>query len=439
MYSTHDYSPQNTGFLMKDWRVWQSSDLVSWSLASTLQPQDTPAPSTAYSECWATDGAFNGTHYAFYLSTGPTDVAVMVSSVGPAGPWVDPLGKLLLNSSLGNALNPSTQIRDPCAFTDDDGTHYIVFGTFNYYIAKLNSDMVTLAEAPHYITVLNPTGPYGNKTDDKPFMHKYGGLYYLSWGCFYGTSTTPYGPFTYVGSVVDTNLIEPAFRMNQTSGPWYGWEDYADRHGSFWTANNQWFYSANDRSHSTDAANPSVYRDTVLAYVDYYSNGTIAPVVINGIGVGEYGFDEVIEAEHYMAMAHASKGHTREGRFGVHNVSRATVLSYPNVRGVRTDAALSMVFRVAQPYQTPSPVSIVARVGHNQGHELCRTEPRDMPATQSWETFEDVECKVALPPSSSSSSSLVDLDVVLTFEGDDTNDSDGHELLRLDSFRFRVM
>ena len=54
----------------------------------------------------------------------------VVNSSSPAGPWVSPLTVPLLPASLGSSLVPSTTIRDPCAFTDDDGTQYIVFGTF---------------------------------------------------------------------------------------------------------------------------------------------------------------------------------------------------------------------------------------------------------------------------------------------------------------------
>jgi hypothetical protein len=96
-----------------------------------------------------------------------------------------------------------------------------------------------------------------------------------------------YGPYTYAGSVVDTAAIAPAFRMNDTAGPWYSHQDYADRHGSFWAAGGQWFFSANDRSHSTDLAHRDVFRDTIFAYVHFYPNGTIAPVVIDETGVGE--------------------------------------------------------------------------------------------------------------------------------------------------------
>lgn len=126
--------------------------------------------------------------------------------------------------------NPSSQLRDPCAFADDDGQHYLIAGTFNYYISALGPDMMSLAETPRLITVNNALGTFGpGKTDDKPFMHKYNGTYYLSWGCFYAMGASPYGPFDYAGVALDTSFIEPAFRMNSTSGPWYTHEDYKDR------------------------------------------------------------------------------------------------------------------------------------------------------------------------------------------------------------------
>ena len=261
LYSTHDYSPNNTGFRMDNWRVFSSPDLVSWSLVSVLNPQDTPAPPAAYHECWATDAAVrNGTYY-FYLSIGSDQVAV-VSSPFPFGPWQDTLGRPMLNTSLGQALG--TTIRDPCVFYDvGTDSHFIIFGVYTYFIARLAPDMTSLAEYPRLVTVINPLGPYGNKTDDKPFIHKEGAFYYLSWGCFYGMSDSVYGPYTYAGSVISTAAIADDFKMNDTGGEWYSHQDYADRHGSFWQAGGQWYYAANDRSHSTDLAHRDVYRDTV--------------------------------------------------------------------------------------------------------------------------------------------------------------------------------
>ena len=226
-YATHDQSPQNTGFYMTDWWAWTSADLRVWKLADVLYPNATPAPLSDYGKCWATDGAHRkdpatgSWEYFFYLSIGVCQVAVMKSVATPTGPWENVLGVPLLNSSFGSSLTPKACFRDPAVFEDDDGSHFLISGVFDYYIMRLGDDLVSLGEEPRYVTVLNPIGPYGNKTDDKPFIHKYNGVYYLSWGCFYGLSSSVYGPYTFVGSVIDTSVIAPAFRTNNTGGPWY--------------------------------------------------------------------------------------------------------------------------------------------------------------------------------------------------------------------------
>jgi hypothetical protein len=45
-------------------------------------------------------------------------------------------------------------------------------------------------------------------------MHKNGDTYYLSWGCFYATGSSVYGPFTMGGSVIDTAKIAPDFQCD---------------------------------------------------------------------------------------------------------------------------------------------------------------------------------------------------------------------------------
>ena len=185
--------------------------------------------------------------------------------------------------------------------------------------------VVSLGEAPRLVTV-DPNGhsawgPYGAKTDDKPYLHVRNGIYYLSWGCFYGISSTPYGPFKFQGSAIATAALDPAFRRPQQQGtPWYGQEDYADRHGSFVTSGGQWFYASNDRSHSTDPGARFAFRDTVVGYVHFRANGTIAPVVINAVGVGQYdGGEHVrIEAENFFEMRGFgdAAGAAANGEFG---------------------------------------------------------------------------------------------------------------------------
>lgn len=96
----------------------------------------------------------------------------------------------------------------------------IIAGVFTYYVTKLSKDMISLAERPRLVTVTGAYGPCGNgRTDDKPFLHKHNDTYYLSWGCFYATSSSVYGPFVTQGAVISTAKIAPAFRMNNSIPP----------------------------------------------------------------------------------------------------------------------------------------------------------------------------------------------------------------------------
>ena len=183
--------------------------------------------------------------------------------------------------------------------------------------------------------MINPTGPYGNKTDDKPFVHKHGSTYYLSWGCFYSTASSVYGPYTYDGSVIDPAYISPDFHIgNQSAEPWYTREDYHDRHGSFFESHNQWYFATNDCSHSTDILHPNSFRDTVVGYLHYYPNGSMAPVVINATGVGTYLSTEVIEAENYFRLVDGVKvaAEGASNGFGVSLAGGSTRVTYPNVQ-----------------------------------------------------------------------------------------------------------
>ena len=384
-----------------------------------------PRSRSDYHNCWATDGAHKKNaagayEYFFYMSIGTCQVAVMKSVTTPAGPWANVLGVPLLNASFGDSLNPKACFRDPAVFEDDDGSYYLISGVFDYYIMRLGDDLVSLAEEPRLVTVINPTGPYGAKTDDKPFIHKAGGVYYLSWGCFYGISSSVYGPYTYTGSAIDTALIAPPFRTNHTDGPWYNHEDYADRHGSFWhNAAGQWFYASNDRSHSSDTAHTSVFRDTVVGYVHYFTNASIAPVAIDGMGVGEYDGARIIEAENFMALeGAAAKLHlpSRGDAFVVAVSSSTASLSYPHV--LRVGQQLELLAANSG----SNGVTVTARRGTPTGPALatCIVAP-------TGGAFASFSCPMALM---NGDDGVDGVDVVLTFAGE------GTIRIQLDAFTF---
>ena len=198
LYATHDCSPSGEApcggaaaaeFRMDDWWVWRTEDFIAFEKVATVpaaalayggragSPGDgAPMPSEpglgrryqtndTVTECWATDAArANGTTY-FYLSVGPEQIGV-VAGPGAAGPFSDPIGAPLIPEGL-----VPTKSRDPAIFVDD-GVAYLVWGTFDYFVARLDASMVALAEDPRPVVISNQ-----QHSDDKPFLHAYNGTY----------------------------------------------------------------------------------------------------------------------------------------------------------------------------------------------------------------------------------------------------------------------
>ena len=113
LFGTHDYSDSNTDYLMKDWWIWNSSDLVNWELKSVLYPTVFEWENViTTNECWATDAAQTGDNqWYWYVSVGPGNIGVVMGyedvDTGQMV-WKDPLGRPLLSSSYGQQLDPPT-------------------------------------------------------------------------------------------------------------------------------------------------------------------------------------------------------------------------------------------------------------------------------------------------------------------------------------------
>ncbi len=331
LYASHDKSVRNDDFIMEDWQVWSSNDLVNWTLQSTLYPDQTYLRSQpGFSSAWATDIAEKGGRYFWYFSEANRQTGVVVGDT-PVGPWSDPLGKPLLTENL-----TPTHEYDPGLFSEGD-ERFIIFGVWDYYLAKLADDMVSLAEDPRKIDVIGARGPYtftkgtpfdGKLTDDKPFLHKQDDLYYLSWGAFYATSRELYGPYQYRGAMITdasfpTGLSEPTW----PTGPQQG------RHGSFFSWHGQTYFAYCDISQSGNR----YFRDTFISYVHYRDDGRIAPIRVDLTGVGEYSAASgPIEAEEYFAQSGFAKRERRSASNGFDVVLGGPVgeLTFPNIRGL---------------------------------------------------------------------------------------------------------
>lgn len=371
LYATHDASLNNKGFIMHDWWIWSSKDLVNWKYENTLKPEDTYYKHSS-TECWATDAMNKNGKYYMYFSMGTTNIGVVVSD-SPTGPWRDPLGKPLLPSDL-----TPTEERDPGILLDDDNNAYIVFGVWDYYIAKLNQDMISLAEQPRKIELDIKDGPYGpGKTDDKPFLHKYNGKYYLSWGCYYAMSDNVYGPYKYKGSIIIKERTEKEFQNAPLT---------YDRHGSFFEFHNQWYFICNDQSMP---GSTQYFRNSIISYVHYRDNGEIDPIYITRLGVGRYDAnDSVIEAKNYFDADGGIKiSECPEGGFELANIQNGNYVEYPNVINLKSKSKIT--FRMSSKKKQIGAIEIHADSLNGILLGECK-----IPDTGSWSNFKNVTCSI---------------------------------------------
>ena len=401
------------GFLMEDWWVWSSTDLVAWTQEARVYPTALAYENAnTTDECWATDAASlaDGTTF-FYLSVGPRSIGV-VAGPTPAGPFADPLGAPLVAEG-----DYPTYARDPGVLLDDDGAAYLIFGTFSYFVARLGADMISLAETARGVQIRDL-----QHSDDKPFLHKRNGVYYLSWGCFYALGASPYGPFNYSGSIID-----PARLANTSFADGGG---TSDRHGSFFELHGQTYFACNDQSHGGSGG----FRSSIIAYAHYRENGSIATLRIDETGVGQYNCSAsggVVEAEDFFAVAGAEKRErlaaaAGDDGFEVVGLRNGSALAYPRVHGLGDGGGrgATLTLRASNGGSATGDVAVYAGGGGAVSARvelLARCAP--LAPTGGWDVYVDVACD--LPPNVTSP-----VDLVLAFSG-----GGGAEFARLDSFR----
>lgn len=311
LYATHDVLGYEEGFCMEDWHIYSSEDFIEWKLERIVRPEEFYCG--ALNQCWAVDAAWRNGRYYWYFSTGSWGVGVGVSD-RPAGPFRDVLGKPLIDYSTYPVGVPKW---DPCVFIDDDGEAYLIVGECRepapwdcYLIAKLNEDMISLAEPMRRIEYIeNP-----NK-EDKPSIHKYNGKYYLTHSSFYAVADNVYGPYYYVGNT-GCNID----------------------HGSFFLYHNQTYFASGGMD------NPDMYiRASFLAPCHYRENGEIViDQKIMEYGCGQYDAAwERIEAEWYFDASRECKKELKDGGFAV-ALKRGECVGFPNIANVEMNTGMQI-------------------------------------------------------------------------------------------------
>ena len=302
LYASHDASPDNADYCMNDWQIWSTRDAIDWTHVATVHPEDTFMG--ASDACWATDACARNGQYYFYFSNGAREIGVM-SSPTPSGPFRDAIGKPMIAEG-----STPTMEYDPHVFVDDDGTPYLAFGgpawayrdkADGYYLARLDESMTVLAETPRKLAL-------DHRGDDKVALHKWNGIYYLSWASHYATSDSVYGPYRYRGNI-----------------------GASKDHGTFFYWNNQWF-------NAFTIFDPTLnHRATGLCHVAYRKNGEMAPVesliVENGVGHYDASWHR-ISAAWYMSASRYVVQEGPNGGFEAAGLTEGDDLTFPNIRNM---------------------------------------------------------------------------------------------------------
>lgn len=292
IYPSHDVEsgiPENDNgdhFDMRDYHVLSMGEVGGevTDHGVALSVDDIP---WAGRQLWAPDAAHkDGTYYLYFPLKDKQDIfhIGVATSDKPYGPF----------TAQSEPIEGSFSM-DPAVFKDDDGSYYMYFGGIwggqlqryeggqynpqDVYpaddapavkprIAKMADDMLSFAEAPQEIAILDKDGtPILQGDNDRRFfeaawMHKYKGQYYLSYSTgdthkiVYAIGDNPYGPFTYQGVILK---------------PVLGWTN----HHSIAQFKDKWYLFYHDSSLSEGKTH---LRSVKMTELTYNPDGTIVTI-----------------------------------------------------------------------------------------------------------------------------------------------------------------
>ena len=231
----HDGEDNDNGdeYLMQDYHVLSMNSIESECIdnGEALHMDNVPWVSN---QMWAPDAAYkNGKYYLVFPARDKDNIFRLgiATSDRPEGPFVPESSYIEGSYSI-----------DPAVFVDDDGSVYVYNGglwggqlekwqtgkfdpdgvglkgdepAIGPLCAKMSDDMLSFVDKPIHISILDENGEPITAGDEErryfeaPWVHKYNGVYYLSYSTgtthyiVYATSDSPVGPFTYRGRIME--------------------------------------------------------------------------------------------------------------------------------------------------------------------------------------------------------------------------------------------
>ncbi len=223
LYGSRD-EPGKT-WCSNSYHVLSASDLVHWKVDQFSFATQGVGKQTDYTDrvLYAPDCIYhNGKYYLYYCLEGGGDDEGVAVGDSPYGPFKD-----------GKIIRGAKGI-DPSVFVDDDGQAYLFWGQGYAKGAKLSKDMLSLEGEIHDSLLTYETHAFNEASS----VRKRNGIYYYIYGghqrhgesnCAtlnYATATSPFGPYTYRGVIIDN---------------WKSNKAVVNNHGSIIEVNGQWY------------------------------------------------------------------------------------------------------------------------------------------------------------------------------------------------------
>jgi hypothetical protein len=213
---------------------------------------------------------------------------------------------------------------------DKDGSAYLYYSSKQIFVAKLKDSLLTLDSAPVVIDHLPTKGLL-----EGPFVFERNGIYYLTYPHVehtkerleYATSTSPHGPFTQKGVIMDES----------PSGCW-------TNHHSIVEFEGQWYLFYHDKDLSPDFDKNRSMRADRLFFEDDGSIRKVTPT-LRGVGIepatGKLQIDRYSAvSEQGTTVSFLDPANPREG-WGISLDQAASWVRYDQV--LFTDGALKQI------------------------------------------------------------------------------------------------
>jgi hypothetical protein len=231
-------------------------------------PADFKIPQVPKDLLFAPDAIHRDGRYWLYFCASDQSEGVAVAD-SPRGPFRDarqlPCGGI-----------------DPAVFIDDDGQAYFYWGQFHAHGAKLKRNMVEFEDASIVHELLSEQAHHFHEGSS---LRKRDGLYYFVYTSIergkptslaYATATSPLGPFTHRGVIVDNAACDPK-----------SWNN----HGSIECVNGRWYVFYHRASRCTQQ-----WRRLCIEPIEFDDEGLIREVPMTSQGAGRpFGLGERIE------------------------------------------------------------------------------------------------------------------------------------------------